>query len=112
MSYLDFVLQILPGPTGKALVHVQSERAEGRALFQLPFDAATWRIARGRNLVAQEEGEPGAHREIGEELFEALFSGEVLRLYERCLDRIEGQPDLGLRIKLMIDPREPQVAPL
>jgi hypothetical protein len=120
MSYSDFVLQILPGPIGEPVVHVQSERGEGRAPFRLPFDAATWRradlsevIARGRHLVVQEEeGRPGVHREIGEELFEALFSGEVLRLYERCLDRIESQPELGLRIKLMIDPREPQIAPL
>jgi hypothetical protein len=119
MRYLDFVLQILPGPEGNPVVHVQSERGQGSAPFRLPFDAASWRradlaevIARGRNLLAQGEGRPGAHREVGEELFEALFSGEVLRLYERCLDRIESQPDLGLRIKLMIDPREPQVAPL
>jgi len=120
MSYLDFVVQIIPGPKGNPMVHVRSERGEGSAPFQLPFDDSTWRhvdlseaIAGGRHLVPQEEeGARGDRREIGEQLFEALFSGEVLRLYERCLDRIESQPDLGLRISLMIDPREPQVASL
>ena len=57
------------------------------------------------------EAHRGDRRRAG--LFKALFSGEVLRLYERCLDQIEGQPYIGLRIELMMERRaEPQVAPL
>lgn len=49
---------------------------------------------------------------MGERLFEALFPGEILRLYERSLDLLEGDPEAGLCLELMLDPRTAGVAAL
>lgn len=49
-------------------------------------------------------------RLLGERLFEALFQGETLSLYERSLVDLEDEPDASLRLELIFDPRDPQVA--
>jgi tetratricopeptide (TPR) repeat protein len=54
----------------------------------------------------------GSTEAVGERLFEALFPPEVLRLYERSLAQAKGSPETGLRIKLMLDPSDPELAGL
>lgn len=76
--------------------------------------AAFGRVARpGRDLISpggrQEEPERSPEA-LGERLFEALFQGEILRLYERSLDLLGEDPEIGLRLELMLDPRDPCVA--
>jgi len=39
----------------------------------------------------------------------SLFPGEILRLYERSLDLLEADPEAGLRLELMLDPRDPSL---
>lgn len=85
MRYERFRLQIVTGSAGERTVHAFSPRGEGQAPFVLPCGFG-----------------PEA---LGERLFEALFPGEILRLYERSLDLLEGDPEAGLRIELMLDPR-------
>ena len=102
LNYEDFVLHI-----HSRVVHVQSEQGQGQAPFVLPFDSADrWLAASAHwNFMGRpDEGwrRPSPYGEaVGEKLFEALFSGEVLQLWERCIGRLEGQRDLGLRIKLV-----------
>jgi hypothetical protein len=48
--------------------------------------------------------------QVGQRLFEALFRGEVLNLYERSIERLELTPSEGLRIKILIDPRNSGMA--
>jgi hypothetical protein len=47
---------------------------------------------------------------MGEQLFEALFQDEILRLYERSLDLLAANAETGLRIELTFDPRDPDLA--
>jgi hypothetical protein len=94
MRYEDFRLQIALGPTTGYVVHAQAPRGgEGREAFVPP--------------------KPGQSPEaIGARLFEALFPGKILRLYERSVDALAGDPEAGLRIKLMFDPSDPDLAAL
>jgi len=118
VRYLSFRLQIVTGRAGY-VVHALSPRGEGRAPFvppRLPREAdglgpALWRAR--RHVTAQPGEEPQASPEaMGERLFEALFPGEILRLYERSLDLLAADPEAGLRLKLMLDPRDSDLAPL
>jgi tetratricopeptide (TPR) repeat protein len=45
----------------------------------------------------------------GDLLFEALFPPEVLRLYERSLEQAKACAATGLRLKLMLDPSDPDL---
>lgn len=91
-KYEDFFLHLAAGRDGYA-VHARSSRGEGTEPFVLP------------QVDAKEPPET-----TGERLFEALFSGRVLRLYEQTLARLD--PGSGLRMKLMIDPLDPALGPL
>lgn len=65
----------------------------------------------GRHLLYESPEEPLRSPEaLGEQLFDALFPGEILRLYERSLDLLGEDPDAGLRIELMLDPRDAGIA--
>lgn len=49
---------------------------------------------------------------LGEQLFKALFQDEILRLYERSQDLLEADPESGLRLELMLDPYDEDLADL
>lgn len=117
MRYERFRLQIVAGPAAGFTIHASSPRGEGRAPFLPPFrpdeagalQTALWRSV--RNLAAEERDTPAQSPEsIGERLFTSLFPGEILRLYERSLDLLEADPEAGLRLELMLDPRDPSLA--
>jgi Tfp pilus assembly protein PilF len=107
MRYERFQLQIAMGPAGRFAVHARSPRGEGRAQFDDPFPGeAFW-------LPGQDAAEGAARLEaVGERLFEALFQGEILGLYERSVDLLAADPAAGLRLELTFDPRDPDLAPL
>jgi hypothetical protein len=105
------------GPAASFTVHASSPRGEGREPFIPPFrleeagalQTALWRSL--RNFAAEEGDRPAQSlAAIGERLFASLFPGEILRLYERSLDLLEADPDAGLRLELMLDPRDPSLA--
>ena len=70
--------------------------------------------------VAPEEPpeEPGAPEadlsplEVGDRLFRALFSANVLETFLKSLGRAESRPDAGLRIRLVLDPAAPEIGAL
>lgn len=110
----------MAGPDGY-VIRAWSPRGEGTAPFAAPFapdelsclkESLARSAGSGRNLrPTGSVGETGwSLAEVGERLFEALFQGEVLSLYERSLDLLGGDPEAGLRIELSLDPREPDLA--
>lgn len=99
MQYKDFEVTILPPREGEFPVRVRSPAGDDQGTFSLPFD---------------EEGLADLSPEsLGGRLFEALFSGQVRSLFDASLGMIRDRPDVGLRIKLCIDPEEsPELARL
>jgi hypothetical protein len=116
MRTLRFQLQIRTGLAGGYALHVRSPRGEWETSFVPPLlpDVLDRPPARdGRDLRAgREREEPGALAGAGERLFAALFQGEILRLYERSLDLLEGDREARLRIEIQLDPRDPRLASL
>lgn len=120
MRYFNFRLQIMTGPAGGYTVQALSPRGEGRAPFVSPFpekELLALKMAIGsrsgrlqaRGSAENPDYSPAA---VGERLFEALLQGEILRLYERSLDLLGSDPEAGLRLELMLDPRDPDIAVL
>lgn len=119
MLYDDFSLLIEPPRDGAYPIVVASPAGEGRGELRLPF--ATESPGSPRQAV-EDARDLGAHpqttrqarspEEIGEELFQALFSGQVRDLLERSLGLVERDPDRGLRIVLRFDPDQPEVGRL
>lgn len=49
-------------------------------------------------------------REIGSELFRALFQGSLARELQSALDRVRREETAGLRLRLVLDPTRPELA--
>src|SRR5215210_8056954 len=116
MRFLRFQLLIEAGPAEGYTLNALSPRGQGRARFVAPFTPAetgtlATALERGARDLSGLEA-PRSTAAIGERLFSALFQGEVLRLYERSLDLIEGDPEAGLRLEITLDPRDPRLATL
>jgi len=102
---------------------LSSPAGEGRSTFQLPFDLdelggilfELGLTVRGKEQAPLRDASPAATRtapqRLGDQLFEALFSGPVRSLLDRSLGMIHGR-ERGLRIKLHIDPEDPSLAQL
>lgn len=60
-----------------------------------------------RNLVVEAEAEFVSPEDIGDTLFRALFPGAIRDAFLQSLARVEQEPDAGLRIRLVLDPRTP-----
>jgi len=114
MDYLDFELEIATGNGSEypvAVVH--SVAGEAHETMHFPFDQqalanqlSTLQIA----ISGEMPPPPPLTREqivlsFGQALFNALFTGEVLILYEVSRSEAGGQ-DKGLRVKLRIHPAE------
>jgi Tfp pilus assembly protein PilF len=100
-------------------IRVLSPRGEGRARFVPRFTPAETRaldaaVAWGTRDVStsSEKLAPRSLAAAGERLSAALFQGEVLRLYERSLDLLEGEPEARLRLEILLDPRDRRLARL
>jgi tetratricopeptide (TPR) repeat protein len=119
MRYQDFTVQVVPRLAGRYVVYAQCPQGEGKGPFKLP---PAWRAGRSpaeprprgplRDLKGRPRQVPGPSENAGERLFEALFPPDVLRLYERCLDQVKKDHGTGLRVKLMIDPDDPELSGL
>jgi len=124
IEYEDFSLKIEPKRGEVYPVNVlQSPAGEGRSSFTLPFDLDEigdilfdlgWTV-RGSGQTPLRDVSPAATRtrpqQIGDQLFNALFSGTVRSLLDHSLGMIHGR-QRGLRIKLHIDPEDPSLAQL
>jgi len=117
LAYEDLSIWFRPQPErGGYWVELRSSAGEGSAFFKLPAELTTLG-RRPRDLPVISAGEahrgletlastrqppPLRPREIGDLLFQALFSGPVRQLY----DRVRGacaSPGRGVRIKLHFD---------
>ena len=124
IQYEDFSLKIEPkrGDLYPVIV-LRSPAGEGRSHFTLPFDpdelgnilADLGEAVRGSPEKVVREAAPGATRtrpqQIGDQLFNALFSGPIRSLLDRSLGMLHGS-NQGLRVKLHIDPEDASLAQL
>jgi len=124
IHYEDFSLKIEPrrGDLYPVIV-LRSPAGEGRSEFRLPFDpdelgnllVDLGEAVRGSTEKVVREAAAGATRtrpqQIGDQLFNALFSGPIRSLLDRSLGMLHGS-NTGLRVKLHIDPKDPGLARL
>ena len=138
MRYEDFVIQIASQPAdGYAVKVLKSPAGEGVGGMELPFSAdelshlltelrheaeagAQARDAfseTGRHLAPPPEARPEkaevlTYQRLGDELFRALFRRQIRTLYDQSLGSIGAEEDVGLRIKLKLDPTDRGLATL
>jgi len=121
VKYLDFDLAIGPGSGRKYPVSViHSPAGEARETMRFPFSElvlenrlqalqiALLRSGGKRRLVPTQEEK--AVQDFGRELFDALFTGEVRSRYD-VSQREAARQDMGLRLKLYLQPPELAVLP-
>lgn len=120
MFYEDFNLRIVADGQGYA---VQAAFRESRGteelvlpseLLQGPGSAGACSTAapeRPRNFNDDEVGETWSE-EVGERLFQALFPGNVLRLFDSSRGELNAQQSRGLRLRIHFNPRDQRLLPL
>jgi tetratricopeptide (TPR) repeat protein len=116
VEYEDFFIQIGPFANDAYAVSARSPAGEETGRFGIPVlprllstDAGTEQKS-PRHLSVVREPSP-SQPEIGTALFRALFKDELLTLYHESLS-ISKASGHGLRIRLLLDPRDPDCAPL
>ena len=121
MQYLDFEIEIARGDrVDYPLAVIHSPAGETRATFTLPFSQIELenRILTLKNVLLRSGGQhrraltPDEQtvRTFGQDLFDALFTGDVGSLYHESRRQAERQ-DAGLRIKLRIQSPELSALP-
>ncbi|MES2123816.1 MAG: CHAT domain-containing protein [Gemmatimonadota bacterium] len=121
MEYLDFIIRIESRRGEVFAVGIQSPAGEGSSELRLPFPpdqfaaqiSALGRAMRGTREVVVEPGAPAAPppSDLGNVLFQSLFTGACRDLFNTSIGQVQGR-GVGLRIKLHIDPTEPDIADL
>ncbi len=110
MEYEDFVVQLSTSAEKRYEVRVvQSPGGQARSHFDLPFDPAELSMLRAwsgpadeRQLVRPVSPLLLTPEQIGERLFNSLFTGQVRRRFDYSLGRVE-EAGRGLRVQLKID---------
>ena len=110
LQYRDFEIQILPGEGVGYQVRARCEEAEADGTLTIPAELATasWETAcsHARDLGSFQPTSPAlTTREIGDLLFQALFTKGILDL----LNLSDSRKDSGLRFRLRIDRRLSEV---
>lgn len=123
MEYLDFIVRI-EAKRGEVFdVGIESPAGEGTSELRLPYDSdqlialmgSLGQNVRGsRDVVTAVQGPAnGPPSDVGGALFQSLFTGSCRDLFNTSLGQIHGGGrEVGLRIKLHIDPADPDVADL
>jgi CHAT domain len=135
MEYEDFVIQVgaLKGD-GHTVQVLKSPAGEGRSSFKLPMSLAQINEilshrgsgVRGVPVGEPVENQPGrdlrapvseptarlAAQQIGDQLFQGLFSGQVRSIYDQSLGTVGSRAGCGLRIKLKFDAQDQELAQL
>jgi hypothetical protein len=116
MEYLDFELEISPGRGREYPVAVvRSPAGEARGTMRFPYDELALQnrlkdlqialLRSGGPLRKVLSREEQAVQDFGQDLFDALFSGEIRSRYDVSLQEAKRQGK-GLRLKLRIQPPE------
>lgn len=124
LQYEDFLIKFNPLLGGQYPLDISSPAGSQNAFFALPtFNnkpiseslAALGPSLRGhdeaRNLIYTETELTIDPKELGSSLFQALFTEEVLALWDRS-QHLTGARNQGLRLKLQIDPEGEGLAQL
>ena len=125
MEYQDFNIRIMSKQEDGFLVSVESPAGNATAVINLPFEIGEVMghirdiggIVRGENgngtrEVAFEAEDVKNLDELGAELYDALFTGDVQKLYYESYGQLRNDPNLGLRIKLRLNLDDPDVCEL
>jgi hypothetical protein len=112
VRFEDFILQLDASSRGgfRARV-VKSPFGEGAVAFSLPslggFEPAVQAAGASRDVVQEAAGPARGERppgEVGTEIFRAVFQGQVRSLLDKSRGQLEVSPNLGLRLKIKLDP--------
>jgi hypothetical protein len=129
VRFEDFVIQFDTSSRGGFRARVlKSPFGEGVTSFSLPAGATGEAgsldpsgIARSissdvsRDIAPQSVAPALAARpplEIGTELYRSIFQGQVRSLLDKCRGQLELSPDLGLRLKIKLDPSDEETGAL
>ncbi len=124
MRYKDFVIQIgRDDGEGHRLRVIDSPAGQGTGYLRLSSRGRNSLSTGSSRLGTTHRGVPSPLRhlvpptpkevdvprehELGEGLFDGLFSGQIRSLYDRSLGELRGEVSCGLRIKLKFDPSIP-----
>lgn len=111
MRFEDFVLHLDSSSKGFRARVLKSPFGEGAVGFSLPSTAGEEPAIRGAQTsrdVARSSAVTGTLPpiEIGSDLFRSVFQGQVRTLLDKSLGQVERTQDLGLRLKIKIDPND------
>ena len=119
-DYVDVTVEIGPPQSNVYPVTVSSDAGDARGSFSLPFEVAELKaylanpplvVQRDFDSQGQTASAPVLYpKELGQRLFNALFTGTVRRCYDRSRGRAEAQQK-QVRLVLKIDPDELAVLP-
>lgn len=125
MRFEDFVLQLDASPRGGFRARVlKSPFGEGVVGFSLPSftraEPALYDVGGITRGITRDLSHPSASAipnpplppEIGADLYRAVFQGQVRTLLDKCRGQLEISPELGLRLKLKLDPSEDEAGAL
>ncbi len=101
--YHKFHIQFATSLNGGYAVTTSSNRGEGRSTFTPTSDVTETTFFHNSGKA---EHDHRSYSLIGEQLFDGLFQGETLSLFERGLEFLEKNQDFALRIELEIDPKD------
>lgn len=114
IRYKDFVIQIGPPDCqGFAIRVLSSPAGEGEGRFRPPIQSQEldrllqWvgRSIRNLNTATDEPREPWTPKRLGHELFQALFTGQVGKLFDRSQGMtFDSGSGLRVKLKFKLDP--------
>lgn len=105
MRYHTFDLTIsATGTPREYLLAAQSPQGEPSGRTKIAFDAAP--LADWLKQLAEQTLSPQDLQALGTALYECLFVGEINLVFQRALGETLGRDDLGLRLRLRLNPPE------
>ncbi len=117
MRFEDFVLQLDTGSQGFRARVLKSPFGEGVVGFSLP--SLTGAPGSFRDLchpahqhTTSQTPDVLGPLETGTELFRAVFQGQVRTLLDKCRGQLEVSQNLGLRLKIKLDPSDVETGAL
>lgn len=117
-SYREMILRLAGDGTGGLRAHTLVPENGGSTSFQPPFrrrDLASLspQLFKSPQARTLRSATPSLPQELGEELFDSLFKGQVGRTFDRLLGWLEQSvATRRLRLRLVFDPQESGVAEL
>lgn len=109
MEYRNFDLRVWEGEGDRYRLLAESE-GHGEAAAEIRLDPEDPGLERQLRRLAERETDRAALEALGAELFDRLLAGDVGTLFQRSYGDVEGEEELGLRLRLRLGP--PHVAAL